>query len=124
LDGRRHERLLCLLIKRAHGSGSSWVEMVCVVAAEQLGVDAAAVTVRTKVPALVAATDAWAESLEEAQYTVGEGPCVAAFSTGEPGAGRRSPHGRTPVARVLSPREAVSHRRSGLAKATAATTAT
>jgi hypothetical protein len=67
-------------------AGTGWAGVVCAVAVARLGVDAAAVTVRTTVRTqqLVAATDEWAEALEELQYTVGEGPGVAAFASGEP----------------------------------------
>lgn len=88
MDGRRHERLWRLVTQRIpdEESGSGWAGVVCAVAVEQVGVDAAAVTVRAmaQTQQLVAATDAWAESLEELQYTVGEGPGVAAFASGEP----------------------------------------
>ena len=88
VDGRRHERLWRLVTQRMpdEESSSGWAGVVCALAVEQVGVDAAAVTVRAMAHAqqLVAATDGWAENLEELQYTVGEGPGVAAFTSGEP----------------------------------------
>jgi hypothetical protein len=88
VDGRRHERLWRLITERIpdHAAGSGWAGVVCAVAVEELDVDAAAITIRAtaQTQQLVAATDAWAEALEELQYTVGEGPAVAAFTSGEP----------------------------------------
>ncbi|MDI5980686.1 GAF and ANTAR domain-containing protein [Amycolatopsis magusensis] len=88
MDGQRHDRLWRLVAGRAsrRTAASGWVGVVCAVTVEQLDVDAAAVTVRTSTPSqdLIAASDTWVESLEEVQYTVGEGPGVTAFSTGEP----------------------------------------
>jgi hypothetical protein len=88
VGGRRHERLWRLVTERMPDqvAGSGWAGVVCAVAVDQLGVDAAAVTVRAmpQTQQLAAATDAWAEALEELQYTVGEGPGVAAFTGGEP----------------------------------------
>ncbi|MFI6031955.1 GAF and ANTAR domain-containing protein [Amycolatopsis magusensis] len=88
MDGQRHDRLWRLVAGRAslRTAISGWVGVVCAVAVEQLDVDAAAVTIRASTPSqdLVAASGPWAESLEEVQYTVGEGPGVTAFGTGEP----------------------------------------
>ncbi|MBB4908465.1 GAF and ANTAR domain-containing protein [Actinophytocola algeriensis] len=88
MGDQRHERLWRLVTERLpdQRAGTGWAGVVCAVAVERLGVDAAAVTVRTTVRTqqLVAATDAWAEELEELQYTLGEGPGVAAFTSGEP----------------------------------------
>ena len=85
-DGARHERLWRLVTERMPREDAGWAGVVCAVAVAELGVDGAAMTVRATVRTqqLVAATDAWAESLEELQYTVGEGPGVTAFTTGEP----------------------------------------
>ena len=84
--GARHERLWRLVTERLPLEGGGWAGVVCAVAVAELGVDGAAMTVRATVRTqqLVAATDAWAGSLEELQYTVGEGPGVTAFTTGEP----------------------------------------
>ncbi|QFU91861.1 GAF and ANTAR domain-containing protein [Amycolatopsis sp. YIM 10] len=88
MDGQRHDRLWRLVAERSatRTKTSGWVGVVCAVAVEQLEVDAAAVTVRTNALSqdLIAASGTWAESLEELQYTVGEGPGIAAFEAGEP----------------------------------------
>jgi GAF domain-containing protein len=88
VDGRRHDRLWRLVTERVpeHAEGAGWAAVVCAVAVDHLDVDAAAITIRTSVrmQELVAASDKWAESLEELQYTVGEGPGVEAFTTGGP----------------------------------------
>lgn len=88
MDGARRARLWRLVTERTpdRSAGSGWAGVVCAVAAERLGIDAAAVTVHATAatPQLVAATGPWAHALEELQYTVGEGPGVAAFTSGEP----------------------------------------
>jgi hypothetical protein len=58
--------------------------LVCVQALDQ--VDAAAMTLRveTRGQEMIGASDGWSTGLEEAQYTLGEGPGVDAFHTGEP----------------------------------------
>ncbi|UJW30420.1 GAF and ANTAR domain-containing protein [Saccharothrix sp. AJ9571] len=87
MDGQCQDRLWRLVTERAdlRTAASGWAGVACAVAAEHLEIDAAAITVRGATSQdLIAASDAWAESLEEAQYTVGEGPGVAAFATGEP----------------------------------------
>lgn len=88
MDGQRHDRLWRLVTERAglRTAATGWVGVVCAVAVEHLDVDAAAVTVRTSAPSqdLIAASDTWVQSLEEMQYTVGEGPGVTAFTSGEP----------------------------------------
>lgn len=89
MDDRRHERLSRLITERtsnADGTRQGWAEVVCSVAVERLGIDAAAITIRAgeRSQQLVAASDDWAAALEELQYTVGEGPGVAAFRAGEP----------------------------------------
>ena len=66
---------------------ADWAEAVCsVIVAVVSGVDAAALTLRTEAHAeeLVGASEPWAAELEEAQYTLGEGPGVEAFTTGGP----------------------------------------
>jgi hypothetical protein len=64
---------------------TDWVGTVCRAALKRLGVDGAAVSVRAGDTAqdLVAATGRWARCLEELQYTMGEGPGVAAYTEGE-----------------------------------------
>jgi hypothetical protein len=88
VDSRRHDRLWRLITERVrdHAEGSGWALIVCAVAVDHVDVDAAAITIRTtaRTQELVAATDHWARSLEELQYTVGEGPGVEAFTSGGP----------------------------------------
>lgn len=62
---------------------TEWADRVCRVAVGRLDMDGAAITLRAgQAQDLVAATDRWAQSLEELQYTAGEGPGVEAFSEG------------------------------------------
>jgi hypothetical protein len=63
---------------------TDWAQTLCRAAVEQLGVDAAAITLRAgrHTQDLVAATSEWAQRLEELQYTTGEGPGVEAFTLG------------------------------------------
>ncbi len=63
---------------------TEWARTVCRAATQRLDVDGAAISVRAsgQVQDLVAATDQWAEHLEELQYTMGEGPGVEAFALG------------------------------------------
>ncbi len=88
MDGRRRERLWRLVID--HGADrapdTGWVGVVCAVAVGELDVDGAAVSLRLRDhdQELVAADGPWATSLEELQYTVGEGPGVEAFTVGDP----------------------------------------
>ncbi|WIX98338.1 GAF and ANTAR domain-containing protein [Amycolatopsis mongoliensis] len=88
MDGQRRDRLWRLVTSRADGQHrfSGWAGAVCDAALAEVDVDAAAITVhpRPQRPELVAATGRWAERLEEAQYTVGEGPGAEAFGTGGP----------------------------------------
>ncbi|WP_243866956.1 GAF and ANTAR domain-containing protein [Actinophytocola oryzae] len=86
MDGERHQRLLRLLAERAHGERPAWARLVCEVAVTHLGVDGAAISLRTsgRAQELVADTGTWARGLEELQYTLGEGPAVEAFGTAGP----------------------------------------
>lgn len=87
MDGERHQRLWRLVTGRARdGERPGWVRLVCDVAVDLVGVDGAAVSLRTheRAQELAAATDAWTRRLEELQYTVGEGPGVEAFATAGP----------------------------------------
>jgi hypothetical protein len=86
VDGERHQRLWRLLAERAHGDGTEWVRLICEVAVDRLDIDGAAISLRTsgRAQELVAATDLWTRRLEELQYTLGEGPGVAAFTTAGP----------------------------------------
>jgi hypothetical protein len=60
--------------------------VVCDLTVTEVGVDAAAISLRGpgSVQELAAATDRWAEQLEEAQYTAGDGPGVEAVASGGP----------------------------------------
>lgn len=86
MEERHRDRLWRLVTERAPGHGAGWVEVVCSVAVEQVDVDAAAISVRggSRAQELAAASSDWAASLEELQYTVGEGPGIEAFATGGP----------------------------------------
>ncbi len=87
MDGQRHGRLWRLVVQLAERRRfAGWAGVVCEVVVEQVPVDAAAITVRAtrRVQELAAATDVWAQRLEELQYTVGEGPGVEAYDTGGP----------------------------------------
>ena len=64
-----------------------WARSVCRNCVRALpGVDAVALTLRATETAqdLLGASDDWARSLEDQQYTLGEGPGVRAFRTGGP----------------------------------------
>jgi hypothetical protein len=87
VDGERHQRLWRLVTERAGGRGfPGWAGVVCDVAVDQVGIDAAAISLRssTRAQELAACSDAWARRFEEVQYTVGDGPGVEAFTTGGP----------------------------------------
>jgi hypothetical protein len=60
------------------------VAVVCVQVVARA--DAAALTLRTESRAqeIIGTSDAWSSGLEDAQYTLGEGPGVDAFHTGRP----------------------------------------
>ncbi len=61
-------------------------ERICQACVRGLGVDGAAISLLTDSPSreTVCATDATAATIEELQYTLGEGPCVEAATTGRP----------------------------------------
>ncbi|OLF16383.1 hypothetical protein BU204_17400 [Actinophytocola xanthii] len=65
---------------------TGWAGVVCQVVAEQVGVDATSIAVRssTHTEELVAVSGPWAGQLEELQYTAGEGPGVDAYQSGVP----------------------------------------
>lgn len=87
MNHRNHERLSRIVSDRAgHRGFSGWVGLVCETAVEQVNADGTAIAVRFtgRAQELVAVTGAWAQQLEELQYTVGEGPAVEARDTGEP----------------------------------------
>lgn len=88
LDGQRRDLLARMVAERVASPGrTGFAQALCEVCAQSLaGVDAAAVTLRSdsRAQELLGVSDRWAGVLEEAQYTVGEGPGVEAFSTGGP----------------------------------------
>jgi hypothetical protein len=88
VDGQRQERLLRAIAERAEAPGDvGWAQAVCVVCVQALpGVDAAILALRASARAqeVVGASDPWAASLAESQYTVGEGPGVEAYTVGGP----------------------------------------
>lgn len=86
MDEERHQRLWHTIAARAEGSGSTgWAGAVCAAVVSLVdGVDAATLTVRanSRAQETWGASDEWAASLEELQYTLGEGPGLDAFKTG------------------------------------------
>jgi hypothetical protein len=87
VDGARHQRLWRLVTERAgRRDFPGWAGVVCDVAASELDIDAAAISLRspTRMEELAATSHSWAGRLEELQYTAGDGPGVEAFSTGGP----------------------------------------
>jgi hypothetical protein len=84
-DDRRQNRLWRLVADRAgQRTATGWAGVVCQVVAEQVGVDAASIAVRSasRTEELVAVSGPWARRLEELQYTAGEGPGVEAYDSG------------------------------------------
>jgi hypothetical protein len=77
-----------VIAERAEASGQDgWAQAVCVACVAALDrVDAAILALRgsVRVHEVVGASDPWAARVAELQYTVGEGPGVAAFTTGGP----------------------------------------
>jgi GAF domain/ANTAR domain len=88
VNDQRHHRLWQLVTDRVgqHHRYSGWAGVVCDVAVQQTGVDAAAISLHatTRAQELVAASDEWAQRLEELQVTVGEGPGQEAYDSGDP----------------------------------------
>lgn len=88
MEGQRRERLWQIATDRMRHRepGTGWVGVVVTVVVEEIEVDGAAISLRTAEgeQELVAASGPWAESLEEVQYVVGEGPGVEAISVGGP----------------------------------------
>jgi hypothetical protein len=87
VGGERRDRLWRLIAERdaaRSGHAGHAVCDVCVAVVEE--VDGAAITIRTTARAqeMLAASEPWAASLEELQYTMGEGPGVEAFERGAP----------------------------------------
>ncbi|MCR3750813.1 ANTAR domain-containing protein [Lentzea californiensis] len=89
LDGQRRERLTRAVEEFiAEASGRAGLaQALCAACLHVLpGVDGAALTLRGSARAeeMVGASDEWAARLEEIQYTLGEGPGVAAFQEAAP----------------------------------------
>lgn len=83
----RRQRLWRVIAAHADAPGAAnWARGVCAACLSALPVDGAALTLRTKARAqeMLAASEAWSADLEQLQYTLGEGPAVAAFGDGEP----------------------------------------
>lgn len=87
VDGQRRDLLWQIIAERVEVPATqSWASAVCLACVSVLpGVEAAALTLRANshVQETWGASDEWAGELEERQYTVGEGPGVEAFTTGE-----------------------------------------
>lgn len=84
--GRRQDRLWQTVSDEVSAAGS-WPAALCRACCRGLpSVDAAALSLRTRsrTEELLAASDDWAAGLEETQYTLGEGPGVAAFRIAAP----------------------------------------
>lgn len=87
MDVERRRRLWHMVTDGAGDRGvQGWTSHLCEVAAIQLNVDGAAISLRFtgRAEELVAASDLWAQRLEELQYMLGEGPGVEASGTAEP----------------------------------------
>lgn len=88
MDGQRRESLWRAIAGAIGTPGQgSWAEDVCHICVEMLaGIDAAALTLRATPRAqdMLGASEAWAAYLDDEQYTLGEGPGMAAFASGSP----------------------------------------
>ncbi|GAB1510895.1 ANTAR domain-containing protein [Actinophytocola sp. KF-1] len=87
MDAERRQRLSRMVADHVDGTAvNGRSHAVCQVCVAALGVDAAALTLRGSVTTqeVLATTGPWAGELVERQYTVGEGPGVAAFLDGGP----------------------------------------
>ena len=88
LDGQRRDRLARVIAEHVAAPDTlGWARALCAACVRTVtGVDDAALTLRSEGRAqeLLAASSPWAATLEEIQYTVGEGPGAEAFSTGGP----------------------------------------
>ncbi|MGW6929664.1 GAF and ANTAR domain-containing protein [Lentzea sp. NPDC054927] len=89
LDGQRRDRLTRAVeeFTSAASGRADLAQALCAGCVRVLpGVDAAALTLRASARAeeMVGASDEWAARLEEIQYTLGEGPGVAAFENAAP----------------------------------------
>lgn len=63
-----------------------WLQRLCRVASRTLPAAGVGISVMSRggEPATVAASDAKSATVEDLQFTLGEGPCIDAFSTGRP----------------------------------------
>ncbi|PXX61670.1 GAF domain-containing protein [Nocardia tenerifensis] len=87
MDGRRESLWRAIVTVPGVPGTSQWARAVCGVSVELLpGIDAAALTLRASLRAqdMLGASDEWAGQLDGQQYTLGEGPGVDAFASGEP----------------------------------------
>ncbi|MGW6937108.1 ANTAR domain-containing protein [Lentzea sp. NPDC054927] len=89
MDGQRRDRLTRAVeeFTSAVSGRAALAQALCVACLHVLpGVGAAALTLRANARAeeMIGASDEWAARLEEIQYTLGEGPGVAAFQDATP----------------------------------------
>ncbi|WIX98341.1 GAF and ANTAR domain-containing protein [Amycolatopsis mongoliensis] len=86
MDRKRRDRLWRSVtdLVDLHRCFSGWAGVVCRVAVAETGVDAAAISIRTRAREFATASDAWAESLEAAQHSAGDGPGTEAHNAGSP----------------------------------------
>lgn len=88
MTGQRRETLWRSIADRAlTHDHRGWAEAVCgACVTAMVSVEAAALTLRARPRAqeMLAASDGWSARLEEAQYTIGEGPGIQAYVDGAP----------------------------------------
>ena len=88
VDGNRQRSLWRAVADLVPVPGEErWAVAVCRICADRVdGIDAAALTLRAGARAqdMLGASDDWAAQLDDAQYTLGEGPGMHAFTTGAP----------------------------------------
>lgn len=77
---------MLLTMPRDGADVAGLAEQFCRACVEGLDIDGAAISLLTESPSreTLCATDAVAARLEELQYTLGEGPCIEAATTGRP----------------------------------------
>lgn len=65
---------------------AGWLQRLCRTAARSLSVSGVGISVMSGdgQPATVAASDSHSTTIEDLQFTLGEGPCIEAYSTGRP----------------------------------------
>lgn len=92
-----------LTIARDGADDAAVAEQFCRACVEGLGIDGAAISLLTESPSreTLCATDATAALIEELQYTLGEGPCIEAATSGRqvlvPDVTAASRHARWPI---------------------------